>query len=1128
MAALRLAIKTLASVLSVAEMGYEDGVQMETLRFLKENCIFTFESLSSNQALWTSIAMGAFGPIAGFLSANDEWDEEDVHRRKILCAVLTTVKNVITLPSHAVAACNAGIAAPLARLVCGKKEIEDGIDKRTRDGRRRALKKERIRRENKIEFDVKTASLELLHTLASTKEARQCGLGLLNSGVIGAACFALGGSTEGSEHTFNESKGSDSLTRIGLEIIHFILSDLENPTLDENNVLLWSAESKSFVDQVARQSRFIRALCATMLLSWMNLGYNIHSISGSTAQTNPSEDGTENFEFVPLYGPSLVTYDGTCAGYPDSMEAAVALLFSIASLCSSVDAGFSEAFWDTFFMKEDRALVNAGSKKETSVTACSVFLSILMDEEEGYCVPHKPEDEKFFFSHSLPTVRERLIDGLCSNFSDVFNEVNSTVSDDDTSLLAILKRFQVPSICMILCGTSPSLRKPAFHLIQGMTSSFPDEILPHMVSDETSLQAALDMLNYETDEDENGAAAQIRLLFAKIICVSATKGILGPSLERFGLRSRAIASLSAACKIDEGEVPKYCLKSLVTIFSSVKGSLQLSHKEARTIAKTLGGIISSMVLERFAKRATEHNSHDSISNDDLIEEEPEVKLLCSLASYKEALSELCHVGGLEAISLVSSDGVPSAILAMHEVVKDDSSVILDIEGHISVMDVLNTDSHQETSSYQVLDEKKRFRTTKVSFDFLTALCKSSASGRKAVSDASSCRSCIQTASEIIRSCTQKLADTDNNRLSLDKESKDDRDCGDELSGSISLSRRQTADENIETDRKMAAIAAISFLSELAHAKSSRVMIFHDSHLLQFLVSLGRECFDSDIVVQSTELLTSLAPYAGCKNHDGQFSSSFFASIFCDILGRSDLSKNNALKKKKTSLRINSDFQLMNSNSNQIFASAVAGLECVFDEIQLSEKSRVYDDLCDHMVRLTDEISKSVFSKQKPSGRMIAKNSGLLASNITTLLLVWCCSESDSIALIKPEFLSALLQLIILHSLLEKQLGSKNLDAGNVVDSDEMCFVTAARTQSLQFISSIMRNTTLQESLHISWTDMILNVKARLEQRKYDYLGEKTNLEGSCDFTQVLDLICESKSDKVAAVHALRMKERLGW
>jgi hypothetical protein len=42
-------------------------------------------------------------------------------------------------------------------------------------------------------------------------------------------------------------------------------------------------------------------------------------------------------------------------------------------------------------------------------------------------------------------------------------------------------------------------------------------------------------------------------------------------------------------------------------------------------------------------------------------------LLCALASSKEALTELCDNGGLEALSLVAGEGELSAIAALLEV-----------------------------------------------------------------------------------------------------------------------------------------------------------------------------------------------------------------------------------------------------------------------------------------------------------------------------------------------------------------------------------------------------------------------------------------------------------------------------
>ena len=110
-------------------------------------------------------------------------------------------------------------------------------------------------------------------------------------------------------------------------------------------------------------------------------------------------------------------------------------------------------------------------------------------------------------------------------------------------------------------------------------------------------------------------------------------------------KERAISSLSAACKIGEDETPQCYLNALVTIFASSKGTLQLNSNEAKTIAKNWGGIFSS--------------HHNNYSAHNTLDRNLEVDLLCTLEYYKKALTELCLVGEIEAMSLVSCDGVPS-------------------------------------------------------------------------------------------------------------------------------------------------------------------------------------------------------------------------------------------------------------------------------------------------------------------------------------------------------------------------------------------------------------------------------------------------------------------------------------
>lgn len=1102
LSSLRNAIKTLCSVLSAIEKKGNDSTSLE---FLKENCIFTLEALSDNDALRTTIATVAFAPVADFLSKHDDFDEDDVSRRRMLCAAIRTVARASSrTASHAVAAGHAGLAPPLARLVCGRKDGEEEEDKRTLEGRRRAQRRERTRKEIASRHDVQTAALEVLHAMASSKDARRVKRGFINSGVVRASAFALGGNTMEEGPTVTTAvvePDTGRVTRMGLEILHFMLEDLENPVVDPNTgKLIWSTENELFVDQIARQSRFLRALCATMLLSWKE--YDSPSDVHNAGKTIP-----------PLYGPPLKTYEGACAGFHSSVQAAVNLLFRVASLCSLVDASFNEDFWDTFLMKEDRSLIYSGSKREMRITACSVFLTILMDVEYGHCVPKDSAKTELYFDHLLPIVRERLLDGLISSFVDDKELISeSSSSEENSSPLALVKDFNIVPMCMTLCGTSPSLIEKAYHLIDNLTSSFPDDFLPHIVGEKSSLESTLNMLSYRPDED--GPAALIRELFAKILNDAADLGILAHSAELFNMRSRTIASLSAAVNASDSSdhVPRYCLGALCSL------CVGMTPKEARTIARTVGAVLSDMVLDLFARRARTGSATVHLEEDLNGKLDPEVDLLCALASFKDGLSELCGVGGLEAISLVSSDGVSSAIVAMREVVKDDPSVIIDIQGHVSVMDVLNDSNVEEVlRDRSEVERVKMFRKTKISFEFLTAFCDSSAVGRNAVSEAERFPSCVGTASDIIRASAE-----------IERSLADGVD-----GGGKKTNQGSSTDE--DSERSMATIAAILFLAKVAHIKSSQDVLMKATDLHRALVSLGSHCMDVDVVASAVRLLTSMSPYATrVSSSDGNvLSASFLSSTFCMVLDRPDFSKEKNIREKMSIALSEKDVvSSPDANINLTYASAAEGLECVFDSMNASEAAGAYKSLSHHMTRLAKEMLNNLFARRGSSVRLsIPRDSGLLASNIMVLMLMWNNTHHprEPPTPLKPSMLTVLVQIVILYEQLENM---HTASMSSHITDPEICLWMVARTQALQFLSNLMKNRIAEETLNVSWKDVISTAERSVREKKSEVvlrklLGEE-KFDNDLTFVQALDSICLKNADKVACVVAKKIKERLSW
>ena len=106
-----------------------------------------------------------------------------------------------------------------------------------------------------------------------------------------------------------------------------------------------------------------------------------------------------------------------------------------------------------------------------------------------------------------------------------------------------------------------------------------------------------------------------------------------------------------------------------------------------------------------------------------VADSPKVLLLCALASKKEALSDLCTHGVLDALNLVATEGETSAILALYEAYKGDQSPIIDAEGHVSVMQVIVSAKYNTSRDVEL-----------ACMDLLVTLCTETKSGRDAVSD----------------------------------------------------------------------------------------------------------------------------------------------------------------------------------------------------------------------------------------------------------------------------------------------------------------------------------------------------------------------------------------------------------
>ena len=75
------------------------------------------------------------------------------------------------------------------------------------------------------------------------------------------------------------------------------------------------------------------------------------------------------------------------------------------------------------------------------------------------------------------------------------------------------------------------------------------------------------------------------------------------------------------------------------------------------------------------------------------------------------------------MSLVAAEGETSAILALHEACRGDSSPIIDVEGHVLVMQVIASAKNNASRDVEL-----------ACMDLLVTSCTETKSGRDAVSD----------------------------------------------------------------------------------------------------------------------------------------------------------------------------------------------------------------------------------------------------------------------------------------------------------------------------------------------------------------------------------------------------------
>ena len=1123
LASVREAIMTISSVLPIEEGSDAEEAQVLTLRQLKAESIFALETLSTNANLWSAISQHSVPAVSQFLLANDTWEESDTERQSLLCAAVRIIQRIIPLPSHAVAATRAGVGTSLAKLMTGKMDKDDADDKSYHSIRSSSRAKGTAQGDMPgHDEDVQKIALEVLHTLASQSAARRVdgkdAIGLYHCGAVGAVCHLLGSRATASIDSpptlalpaypgTYESK--ETITRLGLEFLLYLISDLETPLRSDhhhNGAENQRSEALAFVAGVGRKARFIRALVSTMLVA---------EVGSGPSEKRPDSEHESTFTVAPLYGLPLTSFHGSCGSFSNPQQAATSVLFSIASLCCTVPGKPSDAFWDTFMMKEVRKLVGKETKQATAAAACAVFLNLLMDEQEGVCVPRDSIREPYYIETLLPLVRGRLLHGMSLNISEAFGSFEESKEEQDSSepILTLLQKYHVPQTCLALC-THPKLLKPASQIVESAMGLFSEELIPHMIDDKNSLKALFGLLNRRIGGDEHKrASTRIRRLNCQILSHAAKQGLLGRAVDRLGLRTQAVAALTAACLVDgqdqpndedyldDIDVPMLCLQSLIDVFSGTTEDavtessacpvLIISSGEAVTVASTLGKQISDMVSTRFMQR--EHEKGLSYGLDDelrFITRAPEVQLLCALASSKEALPDLCKNGGLQALSLIAMEGELAAIEAMKQASKDDPSVVLAVEGHLSVMHVL---VHGERDQKQVVVDA-------ACLDLLAMLCRETEKGRLAVSDADQCSPCVSYAVECIsgEGEAEKLnGGIETDGIGADKKANGARGNPPPIPSAVSIA-------DYDKQRLKLQLSAFSFLREMVRVRPHREAFLGTKDLLDSASASLSKSVDLSLQYAAIDFFFALAPYSASLG--SEFSLSQFASIFCSALSLDAVSKGKKTKRSAFSSRTitprQQDARDISICENSISSKAVSGLECILHALSREEKIKVLRVVSVQFVCLIDGLSFSSKIKFR-SGNVPHLSSGRLGYSITALFLVSIQNQGCRVELLRAPLMTAILRFVILSDMIE---GRKD------EPSDEI-YWAATLTQSLQILAALVYSDDSYEQTGFSWKDLIKEAEIASAAIK---VGEKNGRQFPSAGRSQLSVDSETKFEKAVA------------
>jgi len=1052
--ALRDSVKMFANIITIK--GDKDGPDALKLKGLKEKCIKAVDMLSLNPSLWTVI-VAHFVPnfLEKWLTVENA-QTSDAKIRSIVCSGLQTIIRVIALPTHAVFVANTGLAATLSNIICSQDDSRQNVD-----------------------TEVEGMAIKIIKTLLSYSEkkgpaAERVEAGVVDVYALDVACHLL---SRDDDQDYNSAMLK---TKLALEILLTILDTFDD--IHESDIAK-STRIIGFMETAVSYESFLRKLFAT-------------------AQFSDAHDSDSDMPLESLYGKPICLFEGVCGRFERSADAAINILCWICFYSVMSHSQNSRVVWDTIRL-EGKDVADHLKKNISIIFFSASYLNVL-SQEKGINRPKNPSKLFFFQETVLPIVQERLL----SILSGCSKEILETSGHEMGSFQEICVRYRIPQLCLQL-SNNDSLIELAFEILELSLVGFPRSILESVISDKPSLTSLLTLLEFSgnTPIINRHMVGKIRVFSAAMLSSAGNLHLLGSAVNSLGLRSFAIASLSAPCLVDDDDIEALiediteegssmstlCLNGLIDVLSSsTHGSEQkimLSAPEARAISSGLGKKLSSMVIERFVQKAEREHVLGDVGIHENMKQFPEVTLLCALASSKDALTELCTCGGLEALSLVAGEGELSAINALLEVCKVDPHIVLTVDGHVSALQVISRSS-------DITDQEP----IKACLSLLIMIATNSTDGRDSISNSDECVFCMEHASSAIKRIATQSKTNSNS-------------CLEEI-----VEHKSSSSPEIEYD-------VLLFLTSLIPNKKCREIIFSDEEFLPSIEKLATEGPTYELQHAALLYLDSCARFIQYDAADNHHDSDIICSSLLNIIDSSQIRRKTREIAASGNIGTFGSFSKTHQfNENLVLASTCQVLEALIPNLPLDLLSKVLQSLSavwNETLPFHCSLSRRATSR--------TRNSGNLMFNISSIFLLLVGRNEAQNLFKDSNVIEDLLYLIIMDVNWQENKNARNETDDSVVK--DIKYWRGAVSQSLQCVAVLTMNPMFVTSDGKGWLDMIANVEQNESPPKPAgkirvFTSTVPASEQRQSLTKTLENVANNSSDPICSITAKKIMNNL--